>query len=262
MADGYPSGDEIRRAREALGWTMAEAVRTLKQRYGPLLPDTDSLVRSWKRWEKGTAPSRFYRPLLSDLLGLHPPDPRQGPASAAHPTAEIPHVFRDQADAAGEIRNVAAQATAIDVLAVRGLGLLALNDSLLRPAVDGRAEAVRLRVRLRVLLLRPGTSAALRRAIEVGESPEAFDAGLQLAVTRLGELGALDSVAVEVYQYEALPVWRVIAIDDTLYVSTFAESWEGHESAVYKIVPTAAGPLYRGFRRAFEDLRRQASRII
>jgi hypothetical protein len=54
----------------------------------------------------------------------------------------------------------------------------------------------------------------------------------------------------------------VIAIDDTLYVSTFAEIWEGHESAVYRIVPTAAGPLYRGFRRSFEDLRIHASRII
>ena len=137
MVAGYPSGDAIRSAREAQGFTMAEALRTLKQRYGSLLPDTDSLIRSWKRWEKGTVPSRFYRPLLSDLLGLDPADPREGPGSASHPSAEIPHVFRDQADAADEIRTAGAHASSIDVLAVRGLGLLALNDSLLRPALCG-----------------------------------------------------------------------------------------------------------------------------
>jgi hypothetical protein len=258
LGDEYPTGETIRQAREAQGWTMSEAVRTLKQRYGPLLPETDSLVRSWKRWEKGTAPSRFYRPLLSDLLGLNPPDQRQGPASTAHAIAEIPHVFRDQASAAAEIRASAAHASSIDVLAVRGLGLLALNDSLLLPALNDRTMPVR----LRVLMLRPGTRVAQQRATEIGESWEAFDSGLRLASARLTEIDRQDTVALEVYEYETLPVWRVIAIDDTLYVSTFAENWEGHESAVYRIVPTAAGPLYRGFRRSFEDLRIHASRII
>lgn len=257
MAKGYPSGDALRRAREARGWTLAEAARTLKQRYGPLLPDTDSLVRSWKRWEKGTEPSRFYRPMLSDLLGLHPTQPEHGPASATHPTAEIPRVFRDQADAASEIRAMATLATSIDVLAVRGLGLLALNDSLLRPALDNRTDVVR----LRVLMSRPGTQAARQRASEIGESPEAFDAGLHLATTRLREIATTGHIAAEIYHYESLPIWRIIALDSTLYVSTFAESWEGHESAVYRIVPTAAGPLYRGFRRAFEDLRCRAVRV-
>lgn len=258
MADGYPTGDALRRARAAKGWTRAEAARTLKQRYGPLLPDTDSLIRSWKRWEKGTVPSRFYRPMLADLLGLQPADPEHGPASASHPTAEIPRVFRDQADAAHEIRALATRARSIDVLAVRGLGLLALNDSLLRPALDDRTGAVR----LRVLMSRPGTPAARRRANEIGEAPEAFDAGLQLATTRLREIAAAGPIELEVYQYETLPIWRIIAVEDTLYVSTFADTWEGHHSAVYKIVPTAAGPLYGGFRRAFEDLRCRAARVI
>jgi adenylate cyclase, class 2 len=39
----------------------------------------------------------------------------------------------------------------------------------------------------------------------------------------------------------------LIAIDDTLYLATFAETWEAHESAVDKIAPTAAGRLERGF---------------
>ena len=34
------------------------------------MPDVDSIVRSWKRWERGTAPSRLYEPLLVSLLSL------------------------------------------------------------------------------------------------------------------------------------------------------------------------------------------------
>jgi hypothetical protein len=46
--------------------------------------------------------------------------------------AEISRVFTGQAEANAELREHAAAATRIDVLAVRALGLIALNDSLLR----------------------------------------------------------------------------------------------------------------------------------
>ena len=58
----------IRTARESAGWSVAEAARELKRRSGQPLPELDSVVRSWKRWEKGTHPNRFYRPLLTGLL--------------------------------------------------------------------------------------------------------------------------------------------------------------------------------------------------
>lgn len=60
----------IRSARLAAGWSITEASRELKRTSEEPLPDVDSLVRSWKRWEKGTYPSRLYRPLLVRLLGL------------------------------------------------------------------------------------------------------------------------------------------------------------------------------------------------
>lgn len=62
--------DGIRTARQAAGWSIVEASRELKRRSEPALPDVESLARSWKRWEKGTQPSRLYRPLLAALLGL------------------------------------------------------------------------------------------------------------------------------------------------------------------------------------------------
>lgn len=67
--DGLNPG-AIKAAREAAGWSIAEAARELKRRSGQPLPDVESVVRSWKRWERDTAPSRLYRPLLVSLLAL------------------------------------------------------------------------------------------------------------------------------------------------------------------------------------------------
>lgn len=36
----------------------------------------------------------------------------------------------------------------------------------------------------------------------------------------------------------------------------------GGESSVYKVVPSAVGPLHRSFRRMYEDMRRRAVQII
>lgn len=59
---------EIRAAREEAGWSIAEAARALKKSSPQALPNVETLVRSWKRWEHGTEPSRLYGPLLLNLL--------------------------------------------------------------------------------------------------------------------------------------------------------------------------------------------------
>jgi hypothetical protein len=74
----------------------------------------------------------------------------------------------------------------VDVLAVRGLGLLGLNHSLLLGAVaDGARDAP---LRLRVLLLDPDSAAARQRAVEFGESPESFASGIRFTIARLREV--------------------------------------------------------------------------
>jgi hypothetical protein len=47
-----------------------------------------------------------------------------------------------------------------------------------------------------------------------------------------------------------------------LYVGTFVEAWEGHQSPWYKLTASLAGLLQRGLRRTLEDLREHAKRII
>ncbi len=193
------------------------------------------------------------------LLGLAPQRETRTPGAAFDLAAfpEIVRVYSDQASAAAEIQRTARSATELDVLAVRGLGLLALRDSLLRPHLDRDDDDP---PRLRVLLLAPDSPALVRRAAEIGESPESLSGGVRLAEARLRELAAI--ARVEVYHYRTLPVWRVIRLDKTLYVSAFDTDWEGHESATYKVLATPYGPLYRGWRRLFDAMVNDADRVI
>ncbi len=70
---------------------------------------------------------------------------------------EILRVYNTQAAATEEIRMAARRAAEIDVLAVRGLGLLALNNSLLRDTLN-RPDSGN-RPKLRVALLHPDSPA-------------------------------------------------------------------------------------------------------
>jgi transcriptional regulator with XRE-family HTH domain len=186
-------------------------------------------------------------------LGLAPRDGGRRSTRATY--EEIGRIFADQHAAADEIREVAALARRIDVLAVRGLGLVALNDSLLWPALTAGSG------RSRVYLLDPECAAARARAGEIGEPPAAFASGIRLSIERLRELAGQACGHMAVYLYDARPVWRVIGLDDTLYVSGFA-AWEGHSSTMYKLLPCASGALHRGFCRMLDDLALTSKRIV
>lgn len=191
------------------------------------------------------------------LLGLAASrDVRKGGAAfdlAAFP--EVVRVYASQASAAEEIQRQAGTAAEIDVLAVRGLGLVALNDALLRPSLT-RPDGPR----VRVLLLDPEAPALALRAAEIGESAESLAGGVRLAEARLREVAP--GRRIEVYRYRILPTWRIIRLDTTMYVSAFDAGWEGHESATYKVMATPHGPLYRGFRRMFDALTAEGERTI
>ncbi|MEU9114107.1 helix-turn-helix domain-containing protein [Streptomyces sp. NPDC048483] len=186
------------------------------------------------------------------LLGLASArDARSGGRAfdlAAFP--EIVRVYSTQAAAAEDIQQLALSAKQLDILAVRGLGLIGLNDSLLRSSLI--RPAGQKAPRLRVLLLDPESAALAVRATEIGESVESLTEGVKLTETRLRELsGACD---LQVYRYKMHPTWRIIRLDGTMFVSAFDPGWEGHESATYKVMETPHGPLYRGFQRMFTSM--------
>lgn len=186
------------------------------------------------------------------ILGLAP---KRDEGRSAELFGEIVRVFANQAAAANDIQATSKTASRIDVLAVRALGIIGMKDSLLRPAFTDAAGGVA----ARVLLLDPDCESAATRAAEIGESVEGFTTGIRMSIARLRELS--DIADVQVWLYRALPVWRVLGLDDILYVSSFTDSWEGHESPTYKISPGAGGALYGGFRRTFTDLLSQAQRV-
>jgi len=161
-----------------------------------------------------------------------------------------------QADANTELRERAASATQVDILAVRALGLIALNDSLLRGPLTARESPVD----VRVLLLDPDSPAAAIRAAEIGESAESFAAGIRLALARLSEFGNHPYLGLQTAVYNSLPTWRMLVFDGALYLSAFAPSSEGHRSGMYKLTAADDGVLHAGFLRQFEDMWRQARR--
>lgn len=191
------------------------------------------------------------------LLGLAPRQPvgleRLGPAGYA----EVAAVYTAQVNAAEDIIAAVREADTVDVLAVRGLGLLGLNDALLRPAVVAAAPT-----RVRVLLLDPDTDAAERRAREIGETPATFRASSHLALARVRELA--DKLPnTQCLLYRDLPTWRIIAADSALFVSVFGERAEGHLSPMYRITATdKGGALYQGFRRHLDEVARTARRVV
>ncbi|MFD6431382.1 helix-turn-helix domain-containing protein [Streptomyces venezuelae] len=172
---------------------------------------------------------------------------------------EVVRVYAEQASAAEEIRENARRAEELDILAVRGLGLIGLNGSLLRSACLPREQGSGLRVR--VALLDPDGDALGQRAAEIGESPESLAGGVRLAEARLRELRA-EGRDVTAFRYGMLPTWRLIRADDTLFVGAFDAGWEGHTSATYKVMATPHGPLFRGFRRMFDAIVAGAQRTV
>ncbi|NKY27985.1 hypothetical protein [Nocardia gamkensis] len=171
--------------------------------------------------------------------------------------AEIAQAFTLQSEADAELRRCASVADRIDLLAVRGLGLLALNDSLLRGALMQRTN----RVSVRALLLDPDSHATGLRAAEIGESRQSFAAGIELALARTSEFRDHPFVELRVAVYDTLPTWRMLIFDQTLYLSAFGAAAEGHRSGMYKLTAATDGVLHAGFLRQFEQMWLQARPI-
>ncbi len=189
------------------------------------------------------------------LLGLAPRHPAGLDHLSTSGRAEVIAVYPSQSAALTDMRGLAQAAHEIDVLAVRGLGILGLNDSLLRTSVQANAPT------LRVLLLDPDCEAASQRATEIGEGYSSFLSGLHLSIERLRDL-AKETGTVQCHLYSLLPTWRVVSLDNTMFVSAFGKTHEGHTSPMYRVAESPHGALHRGFRRFIDELRRTARRVV
>lgn len=171
--------------------------------------------------------------------------------------AEISAVYPMQAAASREIREHARTAARVDILVVRGLGLLGLNDSELRGPLTERAAPVR----VRALLLDPDSPAVAVRAAETGESAPSYASGIRMSLARLAELEGHPVVRLEAAVYSALPVWRMLVFDGTLFLSAFTPKAEGARSGMYRLTAASDGVLHAGMTRQFEDMWRNGRHI-
>lgn len=214
--------------------SFAEVLRRLRSDRGLSLRDfqrvaqhSRTLVWEWEHGRKVPAPGVAARlDVILDAGGelsaaAASSTPMSDPTTLA---SEIARLYAHQGPAADEIRLRAIDARELDVLAVRALGLFALKDSVLRPALMDRSTALR----VRVLLLDPDCDAATQRANEIRESTASFAAGIKLAIARLAEVAAAGMpVDLDVRLYSSLPVWRIIRVDETTWVSSFSATWRG-----------------------------------
>jgi len=154
---------------------------------------------------------------IADGLDM-PDDARHLLGLAAFP--EVVRVYSAQHAATDEIRQQAHDSSELDVLAVRGLGLIGLNKSLLRSCLPREQGSHGLRVR--VALLDPGSLTLAQRAAEIGESPESLAGGVRLTEARLRELA--DTCDIRVWRYRKLPTWRIIRTDSTMFDAIVADA--------------------------------------
>lgn len=66
----------------------------------------------------------------------------------------------------------------------------------------------------------------------------------------------------QVAAYADLPTWRIIRLDDILYLSAFGQWSEGHPSGMYKLTAAANGVLHAGFVRHFEDVLQRSRHVL
>jgi transcriptional regulator with XRE-family HTH domain len=173
-------------------------------------------------------------------LGLNPTAGRDVPGIARR-------AYPDQLAATSDIRADVLAARSVDVLAVRGLGLIGLADSLLRPVLVGRAVPAT----VRVVLADPESDASRRRAQDIGEDPAAMADGTALCLRLLADLATSCPVATRVT--DSPPLWRLIRADDVLYVSVFTPALQGHDTVVQRLRRHLDEPLFTGFERTFRD---------
>jgi hypothetical protein len=138
----------------------------------------------------------------------------------------------------------------IDALTIRGFGIFALKDSLLQMRIL-QADS---NVKIRILVLDPSSPKCKQRAEEIGESLEDF---AQKLTTVLGALKALRErrpLNVQYRLYNQLPVWRLLRIDDSMFVSAFLPGKDGHTGPMYQIHRGAAMTLFPAFARQFDEI--------
>lgn len=195
------------------------------------------------------------------LMGLAPVRPAAHDPEDLLGHPRVAAISRTKPEAMEDIQKLAETAEVADVLAVRAIGTVAMTDSLLRGPLTrtgGRASVAR----LRVLVLHPESPAVACMAETVGETERFFSASLRFGEELLHELADEGTLKLEVYRYRTQPVWRMVRLDNTVFVAVIGPRSDTRTSMVYRLAPTPPGSVAYGFSKHFETALQESERII
>lgn len=154
-----------------------------------------------------------------------------------------------QAACLADLRRLVESAARVDILAIRGLGLFALTDSVMRATLVRR----RAQLTVRVLMLDPASSFVKARAMEVGDEAESLRSGIRLSRKSVDEMRRM-GVDITSRYYSRLAVWRLTMLDDRMFVSGFVPSIEGHDFPVLELKYTGPRSLFAVLKKQFEEM--------
>lgn len=227
----------LRAAREARGWSIAEAARQLRAVADHPLPGHDSLVKAWMRWEHGTEPSHQYRPLLLDLLAPSDWPQRSGIVDTYPRRALVPP------DVWTRLLRGARQE--VGMLHYAGLFLLDQQPDLLE-MLTATADAGG---HVRLLLGEPDCLADRIRTEEVVAGTGARRGEISAALDAYRPLAA--HPAVELRLHTTVLPSSIYRFDDQMIVTTYVA---GLPDALAPTLHLHRGELFTTYTRGFEQM--------
>lgn len=171
---------------------------------------------------------------------------------------EILAMYKSQSQSNDDMIHLLKTASKLDILTIRGLGIIGLNDSALRNTLHSTGGK---RVSIRVFMLSPESKYVKERAKETNESYEAFKNALNLGIERVQELKNSTTHNIKIFLYDQKPCWRIIRIDDFFFMSVFDGETEGHRAGVYKIDGTRNGTIGKALKRYFDSMEEQSKEL-
>jgi uncharacterized protein DUF5919 len=235
----------LRAAREAAGWSVAEAVRQMRRWSPQQLPTTTSLVRSWKRWEKDTNPGRLYRPLLAHLLRGE-----TEPRTVSVATPEIVEAWGHRADAPRQRWDalLGAARRRIDLAACAMLFLPEQHPGLATTVAE---RCVTTGLKVRAVLLDPDGDEAMRRDALEGLGGT-LPARIRTTLHHLADLVEIDGVELRLVD---TPLYNAVyRFDDDMLVTPYLRARHGYEHPLLHLRMVSEQGLFAAYAGQFEAL--------
>lgn len=138
------------------------------------------------------------------------------------------------------------KANYIKLLFCMGYRTLTVNDALLAKWKKNKKNET---INFKILILNPNSDFLKIRAEEMGDDYVTVKKQHKFALENAIQLKNKYK-NIEIRLYDMLPVWRIVQLDDTMYVSYYLKGNYGADTSMYKLIKSNE-TLYQAFERYF-----------